>query len=963
MDPRTLLERLIAAGDEAERRGLLATHRQRLDAAFFRMLKGRVLERARQDSQEALQTAQIGLEAAEFAVEQEGVAYAWWAEGVAWHFLGQYEDCLAAYSTAISLLAGLNRPELVAQLQTNCIPPLMHIGRLAEAQAMGASALQTLQGQGDTRALANLLLNLGMCARLQRNYSAALAQIRQAADVFSRLGDTLQTARCRVTQAVALENLDRFDEADSLLRRALQVFVEHEAWLPWARAALNLGILHTRLAHHQVALYWLEESRHAFLKAGNPTEAAVADLYRAHSLLDVHLWPEVAMLSEELIKTFARLKMPRQAARASLLLAQVYMHHGEKGPALRELARARRSFRAQQDPLEVAWLDLQRAALLREVGRPEEATRLATTAAEVLDVHRYPLRHAEAHLVIAACCEDMGMIEEAQVAYRVAWAAGCHPTDANEPPPALACRIAHARGTIAEAAGRLALARGEYGRAVGYLTRIARGLGLDELRGGYLADKRPLYEAALRLALEDRRTADAFQYSELARAGALRDFVAGRPEAAPGQVGSTDALDDLKARWTWRISVLRQPLDLAEEIEPQDRMTLLRELADLERELADAYRRRRLTDPRFAALEQGQLLGLEQVRRHLSADVGLLSFDRLGDRLLAFVITPETVDIVQLGSLTGLRRAGERLGHALQEAQLFDAPADLALLEAELLQELQALYRAVLAVPLARLGPDVRRLLIVPCDVLHTLPLGAFYDGRQYLVERYALCYLPAASLLPQGREVGIGSLTVARDGLSLVLAHSWDGRLPLVLEEAAEVAQTLARACGTEPLLLSESHATTRALRQHAGKVNLLHAAAHGAFRDDAPLFSSLHLADGLLTVNEIYGLDLSQAALVTLSACETGLGQGRGGEMLGLAHALFFAGAPTLVASRWRVDDAATAELMVDFYRALARGEGVAPALRMAQLNMLARRPHAYYWAGFAAWGRGFDVVFDSD
>jgi CHAT domain-containing protein len=191
-------------------------------------------------------------------------------------------------------------------------------------------------------------------------------------------------------------------------------------------------------------------------------------------------------------------------------------------------------------------------------------------------------------------------------------------------------------------------------------------------------------------------------------------------------------------------------------------------------------------------------------------------------------------------------------------------------------------------------------------------------------------------------------------------MAHSWDGRLPLVLEEAAGVTQVLKKhSFGQEPLLLAEGQATTEALREHTMSANLVHIAAHGAFRGDAPLFSSLHLADGPLTVNEVYGLNLGQSALVTLSGCQTGLGQGWGGEMLGLTHAFFFAGAPTLVASRWRVEDEATARLMKDFYAALAHGETVARALRTAQLSALTRHPHAGFWAAFAVWGRGFDPV----
>jgi tetratricopeptide (TPR) repeat protein len=970
MDLERFLQRLVAARSKEERQALLRRY-GRLDTAFFQTLKQVVRRRVEEDAGDALRIADIGLEAAEFAAEQEGVAYAWWARGNVLLFSGQCDDCLADYSTAIGVFAGLGRRQEVAQLQTNCMLPLMWTGRHAEAQAMGQSALRTLEGNGTTTQMANLLLNLGICERHQGNHAGAAVQAEQAAAIFARLNNGEQAARAQVTQAVALEGLDRFAEAKALLEEALAVFADHEVRVPWARAALNLGILHARLADHQAALQWMEESRRAFVEAGIKMEAAVVDLYRSQCLLDLNLLPEAEAQGQELVDTFAQLKMPRQVARAALLLAESHARCSRTKLAHRELERARRIFFAQGDTSEVAQIDLMQAAFLREMGRPGEALRLASDAARVLDVDHHPLRHAEAHLIVAACCEDLGWIEEAQVAYRVAWAAGSRSTSTTEPPPALAYRIAYARGAIAEAAGKQALARGEYGRAVGYLRRITQGLGLDELRGAYLEDKRPVYEAALRLALDDGRISDAFRYSELARAGTLRDFLAGRPLTDPGfdhhpmpEKGEDECaeVEDLKARWAWRVSKLHRATDLMAEahqeaVRPEDRSAQLRELAELEQKLADAYRRRRMIDPRSAVLEQGEVLTIEQIQRRVPDGAALLAFDHLGDHLLAFVVTHDAIDIVSLGSLSGVRWDAAGLGHAVEEVPLFDAPADIAMLENELLEDLQGLYQAVMARPLALVPPGVHDLLVVPCDVLHTLPLGALHDGRRHLIERYNVCYLPSASLLaalPDGRR--------AEDGPALVVANSWEGRLPLTTGEARRVAQVLSKVQSRQPILLTEEQATARALRERAGQVGIVHIAAHGAFRADAPLFSTLHLADGLLTVNDVYGLDLLRTALVTLSGCQTGLGRGRGGEILGLAYAFFFAGAPALVVSRWRVDDEATDALMQDFYAALVRGETVSGALRAAQLGTLASRPHAYYWAGFAVWGRGFDPIFSN-
>lgn len=108
----------------------------------------------------------------------------------------------------------------------------------------------------------------------------------------------------------------------------------------------------------------------------------------------------------------------------------------------------------------------------------------------------------------------------------------------------------------------------------------------------------------------------------------------------------------------------------------------------------------------------------------------------------------------------------------------------------------------------------------------------------------------------------------------------------------------------------------------------------------------------DGLLTALEAVGLDLWGTELVVLSACETGVGKVTTGDgVYGLRRAFTIAGVESLVMSLWQVDDAATRDLMIGFYKRLASGVGRAEALRRIKLRMLAddRYAHPYYWASF--------------
>jgi CHAT domain-containing protein len=144
-----------------------------------------------------------------------------------------------------------------------------------------------------------------------------------------------------------------------------------------------------------------------------------------------------------------------------------------------------------------------------------------------------------------------------------------------------------------------------------------------------------------------------------------------------------------------------------------------------------------------------------------------------------------------------------------------------------------------------------------------------------------------------------------------------------------------------------------------------MLHIASHGFFLEDGPdnplLRSGLALAganlkqdanDGILTALEASSLDLWGTKLVTLSACDTGLGEVSNGEgVYGLRRAFVLAGAETLVMSLWPVSDRITRETMTAYYTALKNGEGRGDALRSAKLALLKRsgREHPFYWASF--------------
>jgi CHAT domain-containing protein len=293
--------------------------------------------------------------------------------------------------------------------------------------------------------------------------------------------------------------------------------------------------------------------------------------------------------------------------------------------------------------------------------------------------------------------------------------------------------------------------------------------------------------------------------------------------------------------------------------------------------------------------------------------------------------------------------------------------------------------------PLATAIGDARRLLISPDGQLNLVPFEALVDGAgRYGVQRYAVSYLtsgrdllrmqvrrdpggipvifadplfgePSSIVATQPENTGSGH--AHRSTTTDDLASMYFAPLPGTADEARSI-----RSLFPGALLFTGSRATKTALRRVEAP-RMLHIASHAFFLQDAdpilqnPLLrSGLALAGantaresrarGVLTALEASGLNLWGTRLVTLSACDTGIGEVRNGEgVYGLRRAFVLAGAETVVMSLWPVSDYIARETMVAYYRGLRAGLGRGDALRHAKLAMLARpgRQHPYYWATF--------------
>jgi len=235
---------------------------------------------------------------------------------------------------------------------------------------------------------------------------------------------------------------------------------------------------------------------------------------------------------------------------------------------------------------------------------------------------------------------------------------------------------------------------------------------------------------------------------------------------------------------------------------------------------------------------------------------------------------------------------------------------------------------------------------------------------RTFLAQRYTVSYAPSASVWLRVKERVVRP--VEPSGPTVLAMAPRVDQLPGSRYEV----ELLGRLFGEDAEVLVGHEASEEVLRTEAPKYDIVHLATYGVLNKANPLFSFVELAQtgddpGVLEVHEIYALGL-HARLVTLSACETGLGVGTmwdvppGDDWVSLSAAFLGAGAANVLASLWRVEDLATAELMQQFYRHLTAGTSLAVALAKAQRELIATpdTAHPFYWAGFVLVGEGGGV-----
>ncbi len=845
---------------------------------------------------------------------------------------GQFEEGIAVFDRVLNI-----RIEVLGEDHAKTRVALSNLanGFMANCEAPRAlplfeRAIASFEREGiEDRSRVGVLLSLGVTHRLLGQYRRAREVLEDAVAVANRVcGDQPYAALAKQALATTLMDYGEVDRARELIEAALAIAEREPKSQPCAHAVFGIGIALGNAGRFDEALPLLRRGLELVRQAFGPTsgKALLSAAVLASMLREAGQSDEASVVAKQLLAAAkggtGLLARARTQAHAVLSAVAVGAGRTEEG-----LAQAR-AMLALHDP---AWI---RAS---DEARHWTVFGNALAAADQLDEAIAAFRRAIAYFAKDAIDNGIGD-GVGQVEVRSALAA------------ALAAR-GDVAGALAERQLALAAFRANVDLLLPAMLEAQRLHAVHRHRGNLDALLAAARDHAAVLAPAQQHAEVLAWKGQVAR-GIERSLAAAR--ANPETAVALARLQQLVRENGGNAQ------DKALLRERQALSTLLAAVARAPAESADAA----------------------HLRESLGKGVALVDFLLVADsadarHFVAFVVRADRATVrIDLAAHEAVRAAVAR--HVLMTSRRLRAGLGGEALAAAAARSV----RELLWQPLLPALQGVASVVISPDDVLAELPFETLpgTTADRFLVEEIALTYVqsglelarspvaPAAPRLLAMGDIDYGDVAAAselRDG---------PGPFSPLVGTRQELADVRAMFGDGEATVLSAGDATEQQLAAKVAGATHVHLATHGFCRTArGGVGAGVALAsanrgraapgddDGILTSEEAALLDLRSCLLVTLSACQSGLGTPVSGEhLLGLRRSLHIAGARTTLTSLWRVDDAATASLMVDFYRALWRDQlPPAAALRGAQLARITSQRQAGEvlpgtWGAFVVEGR---------
>lgn len=871
----------------------------------------------------------------------------WRGRAHAWQVHSFYEASLEAVNQAVAIYEAHGTPAEVAKAQVTAVYKLGLMGRFEEAFTLADRIRPHFVDDPFFQAV--LAENLAPLYRWTSQYQRAIETYERAWALFTELEMPLRATHALHNIGVAAREMDDLSLARDCFMRAYPQYTATNNILAMLKTQFNLARLCVRQNQLQTAMTHLAQARAdaEHLPPGSPNVAYV-DVYQARVYQALNQPREAEHLLRRALSLFVQ-----SGWQLDIIKTHVELGHLLAGSQVPEtqaeglacLEKAAQQLAGLQMPLLTASVQLSQAELMLRLQRTDEAINQAQQAYKLFTETNLPLRGAQARIVWADCCwrqQPDTARQHYEAALEVIGGAI----------PLLAARCWRGLGRLAQQRGDSLAAERAYAQAVQMLNNVRRSLSSHQHQAGFLKDKQTITSELLTALHQQPEAAEKlFTWVERFKATSLADLLFRQPLdnntdthlqtliAEREQVGA--ALD---RHWS---DLTFQSSDSVSELSQRGAAPALRDTHQIET-VSSLTRRLQVLEAEIAqhqdnayAWRDGVTIGSRRIHSLLDEQTVLVSYYAAGEQLHALTVTQQPGDI----RIHPLPATWQEVARQWQQTRRRVMRPGSS--QPDVQQRLSRLWQMLIA-PLESRLQGKGRLLILPHRHLFHVPFASLYNDQQqrYLVETWQLQQAPSATIWAYCRQRAAGEKP------PLLLGYPGVRGQADYLEAVSGEVEDLARLWPRATVLLHEA-ATRAHFWDAAPGCAIIHLAGHIYYDDADPLASGMPLADGRwLRASDLY-LRYGQlaGATVVLSGCESARVELAGSDVLGLTSAFLYAGATTLVAGLWKVDDAATAVLMQAFYQALSQGQPVAQALQSAQLHLLHQKTtaHPYYWAPF--------------
>ena len=920
--------------------------------------------------------------------------------------LGDYEQALIYYAQALSLIRKIQDRRSEGETLNEICYAYLNKGQNEKALKLCNQALRINHATENRRGIAQSLNNLGEISYGSGQSQQGLAFFQKALPVWSEARDRQGSALTLLNVGYTYSDSGQMREALNNYNQALSLWMSSPDKRGQAMALTAIGRLHSRMGESQEALDYFEKAMLLIKPIGARAEQGriltglayvydqLGDKQKAIECYDQAL-PLFHATGD-----YGEAMTIYDAARVFFSLGdyQKALEYYQQALAISTAARDRRL----------------QSVEIREIGRIYD---VRGDKSQALDYYLKALSFLRGEKAFRGEAETLNLIGniheergQAQNAFEYYNQALLLSRKAEFPVGEVATlyKIAH----LERDRGNFTIARQKTQRALELVESLRSKVISEDLRTSYFATVRQHYELyvdiLMHLHKQNRAAgfdAEAFEISERARARSLLESL---------NEGRADIREGVDRALVLRQRSLQQSLEAKAERRSQllaarqntEAQAVGKEIDQITNEYDEIGSQIKSKNPRYAALMQPQPLSLPQIQQQVLDDDSLLLEYMLGDeRSYVWAVTRTEVSSYVLPPQGTIAAAAKKTYELLRTSPGTNSANEFRLAA-------QALSQMVLSPVAAQLNKH--RIIVVADGALYYVPfqvLPAPADSEP-LVAGNEVTNAPSASILGELRQEAArrqpaGKLlaafgdpvfasnyaqrkdTNAGEQISTIQSsenEGWrrasrdveldgDSFDPAVIQPLFYARRELAvlrEVAGRDTFLAADFDATRERL-QHMDLTEfaILHFATHAILDPKRPENSGLLLStvnrsgqgqNGFVGLQDVYNLH-APVDLVVLSACRTGLGKDvRGEGLIGLTRGFMYAGASSVVASLWKVDDEATSELMKRFYsNMLQRGMRPAEALRAAQ-NSIRREPpwsSPYYWAAFTLQGDYRDTI----